>query len=64
MQGGGDFCYLGAGAKLMIGVHIADYTIVGANAVVTKTFDEENVVLAGVPAKIISRNGFKNRTVV
>ena len=48
----------------MIGVHIADYTIVGANAVVTKSFDEENVVLAGIPAKIISNKGYKNRTII
>lgn len=47
---GGQHCYLGAGAKILIGVHIGNHTIVGANAVVTKSFDEENVVLAGVPA--------------
>ena len=30
--------YLGAGSKLLIGVNLADNIIVGANAVVTKSF--------------------------
>lgn len=50
--------------KILIGVHIGNHTIVGANAVVTKSFDEENVVLAGVPARIISHKGFKDRKTV
>lgn len=54
---GGDSVYLGAGCKLMIGVHIKTGTIVGANAVVTKDFDEENIVIAGIPAKKISNKG-------
>lgn len=54
---GGDKVYLGAGCKLMIGVHIKTGTIVGANAVVTKDFDEENIVVAGIPAKKISNKG-------
>lgn len=58
---GGNHCYLGTGAKLMIGVHIKDDTIVGANAVVTKSFDEENIVIAGIPAKKITDKGFRNR---
>ena len=41
----------------MIGVNIKTGTIVGANAVVTKSFDEENIVVAGIPAKKISNNG-------
>ena len=54
---GGDNIYLGTGSKLMIGVNIKTGTIVGANAVVTKSFDEENIVVAGIPAKKISNNG-------
>ena len=45
----------------MKNVTIADDVIIGANAVVTKDILEPNVVVAGVPAKIISRDGFKNR---
>ena len=59
--GGGNNIYIGAGAKIMIGVRIADYVIIGANAVLTKSVDKENVVVAGIPAKIISQNGFKDR---
>ena len=55
---GGNHCYLGAGAKLVIGARIGNDVIVGANAVVTKPFLEDNIVLAGVPAKKISNNGF------
>ena len=43
--------YLGAGSKLLIGVNLADNIIVGANAVVTKSFNEPNIVLAGIPAR-------------
>jgi len=30
---------------------------IGANAVVTKSFEEDNIAIAGVPAKKISDNG-------
>ena len=58
---GGNKLYFAAGSKVMKNVHIADGVIVGANAVVTKNIMEKNVVVAGVPAKIISNNGFENR---
>ena len=58
---GGNHIYLSSGAKLLSNISIADDTIVGANAVVTKSFDEPNIVIAGVPAIIISFDGFKNR---
>lgn len=32
-------------------VRLADNIAVGANAVVNKSFDEENIAIAGVPAK-------------
>ena len=56
--GGG--IYLGAGSKLLIGVNLADNIIVGANAVVTKSFNEPNIVLAGIPARKISEKGMKS----
>ena len=55
---GGNHCYLGTGCKLMIRISIGNDTIVGANAVVTKSFDEDNIVIAGVPAEKISNKGF------
>lgn len=49
----GDYCWLGAGSKIMPGVSIGDFTIVGAGAVVTKSFPNGYCVLGGVPARII-----------
>jgi serine O-acetyltransferase len=51
----GDDCYLGPGAKLFGAIEIGPRTVVGANAVVTHSFPEGNVTLAGVPAKEIAR---------
>ena len=45
--------FLGSGAKIIGEVHIANGCIIGANAVVTKDFLEENSIIAGVPAKVI-----------
>lgn len=44
------------GACILGDVHLADGITVAANAVVNKSFDEENVVVGGIPAKIISRD--------
>ncbi len=51
----GKSCWLGAGSVILPGVVLGDNTIVGANAVVTKSFENGNVVIAGVPAKVIRR---------
>ncbi len=58
---GGNHIYLGAGCKLLIGAEIGNDVIVAANAVVNKCFKENNIVLGGIPAKIISEKGFLNR---
>ena len=39
-----------SGAKIIGPVHIADGVVIGANAVVTKSIDEPNITVAGVPA--------------
>jgi len=46
-------CWIGAKATIMPGVILGNNTIVGANSVVTKSFPDGNIVLAGIPAKII-----------
>lgn len=51
----GDNCYIGPGVQIVGPVVIADNITIGAGAVVTKSFLEPNVVIAGVPAKIIKR---------
>ncbi len=48
----GDNVTIGAGAKVLGGITIGDNVTIGANAVVTKSLPN-NVVAAGVPAKII-----------
>lgn len=49
----GKYCWIGAGAKIMPGVVLGDWTIVGAGAVVTKSFPEGYCIVGGVPAKFI-----------
>lgn len=49
-----DNVWIGENAIILSGVKIGKNTIVGANAVVTKSFPD-NVVVAGNPARIIKR---------
>lgn len=58
---GGDHIYFGTGAKIMENVYIPNDVIVGANAVLTKSINEQNTVWAGVPAKKISDKGFATK---
>lgn len=49
----GDNVYIAPGAKIYGHISIANNIAIGANAVVNKSCEEENVALAGVPAKPI-----------
>lgn len=49
----GNNCYIGPGVQIVGPVTIADNVTIGAGAVVTKSFQEPNVVIAGNPARII-----------
>lgn len=49
----GDHCWLGTNVVVMPGVTLGPHTVVGANAVVTKSFPDGWCVLGGVPAKKI-----------
>lgn len=49
----GDNVYIAPGAKIYGNISIANNTAIGANAVVNKSFNKENTVIAGVPAKVI-----------
>lgn len=55
----GDGVVMGIGAVALGGIYIADNIAIGANAVVNKSFTEENISIAGVPAKKISDHGSK-----
>ena len=52
-----DNIVLGVGAVILGGVIIESNNVIGANAVVNKSFEEKNIAIAGVPAKKISNNG-------
>ena len=47
--------WIGDNAIILSGVHIGKNCVIGANAVVTKSFDEEGLVIAGNPARIVKR---------
>lgn len=49
----GKACWIGANSTILPGIHLGDNVIVGANSVVTKSFPDGNVVIGGVPARII-----------
>lgn len=53
----GDNVYLSTGAKIIGPVRIADGVCIAANAVVTKSIEEENTTWGGVPARKISDGG-------
>ena len=52
----GNHVWVGYRALINKGSEIADNSIVGTGAVVTKKFTDKNVILAGVPAKVVKEN--------
>ena len=46
--------YIGVGVVIIGDVEIADNIVIGANAVVNKSFSEPGITIAGVPARKIS----------
>lgn len=53
----GDNVYIGPGAKIYGKIKIADNIMIGANAVVGRSFEESNICIAGTPARKISDKG-------
>lgn len=51
----GKYCWLAKDVTILPGVTLAEYTIVGAGSVVTKSFEEGYCVIAGNPAKVIKK---------
>jgi len=49
----GDNVYVGPGAKIYGGIKLTNNIAIGANAAVNKSFLEEGILIAGVPAKKI-----------
>lgn len=55
----GDNCFLATGAKVIGAVHLGNDIAVDANAVVTKSFSEDKIILGG-PAKKISNHSSRD----
>lgn len=53
----GNEIIMGIGSVVVGGVKLANKIAVGANSVVTKSFTEEDITIAGIPAKKISDSG-------
>ncbi len=51
----GDNCWIGMNSVILPGVVLGENTFVGAGSIVTKSFREGRVVIAGNPAKIIKK---------
>lgn len=52
----GNHVWIGHGVYITKGVSIMSNSIVGLGSIVTNSFDETNVIIAGSPAKIIKKN--------
>lgn len=52
----GNHVWIGHRVSIQKGVKIPDNTVIGTGAIVTKSFEDTNTILAGVPAKIVKRN--------
>ena len=52
----GNHVWLGRNSAVLKGSVISDNSIVAYNAVVNSKIEESNVILAGIPAKIVKRN--------
>lgn len=52
----GDHVWIGQGVTLTKGVSIGRDSIIGGGSVVTKSFEDSNVAIAGNPAKIVKRD--------
>ena len=50
----GKNCFIGESSIIMYGVTLADNIIVASGSVVTRSFDESNIIIGGNPARKIS----------
>jgi len=52
----GDNCFIGPCSSIIGGITIGSDTAIGANSIVTKSFEEGGITIAGNPARKISDN--------
>jgi len=53
----GDHCWLATGATILVGVRLGNHVVVAAGTVVTRSFPEDDILLAGVPARVVRKLG-------
>lgn len=51
----GDYCFLGTGVIVLGGAGLPDYSVLGAGAVLTNSFQQKYYLYGGVPAKPIKK---------
>ena len=54
----GDNVRIEPGAKIFGAVTVADWTHIGANAVVNRSITEPGMVVAGVPARVVKQSTY------
>jgi acetyltransferase-like isoleucine patch superfamily enzyme len=52
----GDHVWIAAHVSILKGVRIAENSVLATRAVVTKSFDDKNILIGGVPAKKLKEN--------
>lgn len=50
----GNNCFIGQNSTILYGVSLADNIIVAAGSVVTRSFNDSNIIIGGNPARVIS----------
>ena len=55
----GNGVWVAPGARVIGNIKIGNNVVIGANSVVNKSFPS-NVTVAGIPAKIINKKGYKD----
>lgn len=51
----GDNCWIATGAIILPGVQLGNHVVAAAGCVINKSFTESNILVAGVPAKIMKK---------
>ena len=51
----GSYCFLGTASIILGGAKLPDYSVLGAQSLLNKHFDETYSLYGGVPAKFISK---------
>ena len=57
----GDHCWIGLQSLILKGGVLKDNVVVGARSLVTKSFDESKIIIAGIHARIVKRGITWNR---